>query len=697
LHLERRRIQWTVVMVTLALGGVCTPGMAAERLSWQELRTAEQFVQHCPDDLNRLFGALDLSREELAPVAAAWKRGDRVAACEALVAFYREGDQSSWYRRLDVDATERDLDWADEILADRYTGQGESGDVPRTKDGHLDWSHDGPLGDFQFRLIALHRQGYLGALYGAWKRTGKTKYLERIDQDLRDWLTAADGQAAPFGTSHLEPANRMRPWAQMFFALQQEDAFRPATRLLMLASIPVHGDYLLENPARYNWTSMTQLGALLCGVCWPQFNRAGHWRDQSLARLLQNAKVSNYPDGVQKELTASYHMTSLGRYQCTADLLDQAGIEPPEGFAATLRKMWAYTAQIIRPNGTLPLNNDSDLFDHRPNLREMAKRYEEPEWLYAASNGAEGTKPTGPPSRVLPWARQLISRDGWGAAAQWSFFDFGPAGAGGHHHADHGHLSIHLGGHDLLVDSGRFAYQGKLAEAFLYPYARHTRGHNTILIDGRGQRVAPEEFRKPAEDGRHFVVSPAFDFARAAWPNYDQVRGSVTHRRSLVYLRGRGWVVVDRVPTDRPRTIEVLWHFHPACETAVDGKTVTAAIKDGPGLRVLPVADGPAWSLNVIKGQRKPYPQGWYSERYNRHEPAPCAVYRAKIDKTATFAWVLWPSDDSGQGVTASLVDAVRPVPVVNLALPDGAKASVGVPIGTGVPRVEWKVAETGE
>jgi hypothetical protein len=682
-----------VATSALVLGGICMPGIATERVSWRELRTAEQFVQHCPNDLKRLFGALDLGRKDLAVVAAAWKRGDQVAACEALVAFHREGDQSSWYRDLDVKGTPEQVQRADEVLADRYTGMEQTGNVPRTKDGHLDWSHDGPLGDFQFRLIALHRQGYLMALYGAWKRTGKKKYLERIDQDLRDWLTAADGQAAPFGTKHLEPANRMRRWAQLFFALQQDDAFRPATRLLMLASIPVHGDYLLKNTGRYNWVSMTQLGALLCGVCWPQFKRADHWRDRSLVRLMQNAGESVFPDGVQKELTASYHMVSLGRYQFTADLLTQAGIELPKGFADTLRKMWAYTAQVIRPNGTLPLNNDSDLFDHRPALREMAERYKEPTWLYAASNGAEGKQPAAPPSRVLPWARQLISRDGWGAAAQWSFFDFGPAGVS-HHHADHGHLSIQLGGRDLLVDSGRFAYQGRLARAFLYPYARHTRSHNTILIDGHGQRVAPLEFRKPAGDGQDFVVRPAFDFARAAWSSYDGVRGRVTHRRSLVYLRGRGWVVVDRVRSDRPRTIEVLWHFHPDCETAVDGKAVTAAIKNGPGLRVLPVADGPAWLLKIVEGRRKPHPQGWYSERYNRHEPAPCAVYRAKVDKTATFAWVLWPSGDAAKGIAASLTDAGRPAPVVKLALPDGAKASVAVPVGTGEPGVAWKTAE---
>jgi hypothetical protein len=657
-------------------------------MSWRELRTAKHFVEQRPADLARLFAALDLGRKELAPVAKAWKRGDKVAACEALLVFYRTGDQSSWYRRLDVEGSDRHVQWADEILADKYTGMRQTGKVPRTKAGHLDWACDGPLGDFQFRLIALHRHRCLMALAGAWKRTGKKAYLARIDQDLRDWLTAAEGQAAPFATKHLEPANRMPRWARIFFALQQEDAFRPATRLLMLASIPVHGDYLLKNTGRYNWVTMTQLGALLAGVCWPQFKRADAWRSRSLATLNENAKRSVYPDGVQKELTASYHMVSLGRYQQALDLLHDAGLKAPEPFVATVRQMWAYTAGALRPTGAMPLNNDSDTMDLRKPLRERAKALDMPTWLYVVSNGSEGKKPGDPPSRVYPWAGQLISRDGWGAAAQWSFFDFGPAGAG-HHHADHGHLSVQIGGRDLLVDSGRFAYQGRLAQAFHRPYAVQTRAHNTILIDGAGQRPVPREVRKPAVEGRDFVVDPAFDFARAAWSNYDGVRGSVTHRRSLLYLRGRGWVVVDRIRSDRPRTIEVLWHFHPDCTTAVDGTTAIASVKDGPGLRVRPAGD-PAWSVKIVEGRRKPRPQGWYSERYNSAEPAPCAVYRAKIGKTATFAWAIWPDEGRGRSVEASLADASRPVPAVRLTLPDGSKMSVAVPVGPGSPGVEW-------
>jgi hypothetical protein len=110
-------------------------------------------------------------------------------------------------------------------------------------------------------------------------------------------------------------------------------------------------------------------------------------------------------------------------------------------------------------------------------------------------------------------------------------------------------------------------------------------------------------------------------------------------------------------------------------------------------LRILPVG-GPVWSLKIVKGQRKPHLQGWYSERYNRAEPAPCAVYTAKIEKTATFAWVLWPTSGPAGDIEATLADADKPVPTVLLKRPDGSTTKVTVPVGQGTPRLESVAAD---
>ena len=48
--------------------------------------------------------------------------------------------------------------------------------------------------------------------------------------------------------------------------------------------------------------------------------------------------------------------------------------------------------------------------------------------------------------------------------------------------------------------------------------------------------------------------------SEGAMPDVDR---GVRHTRAVLYLRGVGWVVVDRIATDRPCRITPLWHLHP--------------------------------------------------------------------------------------------------------------------------------------
>lgn len=681
---------------------------------WREVTSVEDFVRAYPKHARRLLNSLDLDRPELAEVNEAWDKqdaqdatralmegdepsaaedalpditaegNDMVEACRALLEHYRQSDRIGWLRDPSAGKSEKLIRRADQILEDIYRGFGETGKIPRRPDGHLDWSHEGPQGDRQFKL-RVNRHSHLRTLLRAYLATGEDRYVRRLDRDLRDWLTAADGRVIPWGTVHLEPALRLPQWARIFYGLQQEEQFRPATRLLMLAAIPAHAEHLLDHPGGGNWVSMTQYGALTCGVCWPEFGRAEQWREGAVACLRENGRGTVYPDGAQKELTAHYHMVTLSRYGRAFQLLHRAGREFPDVFADTVTRMWDYIAYALRPDGTRPLNNDSDLGSNRRHVREAAGRHGRPDWLYIVTNGEEGERPQGPPSRCFPWAGQLVSRSGWDADAHWSFFDVGPSGYGGHRHLDFGHLSITAFGRDLLVDSGRFAYQGTLARRFRRPYTMHTRGHNTILIDARGQGGNPEVASEPLEEGRQWQVTEDFDFARGSWTDYGDIEGRLRHHRSLLYLRGEGWIVVDRIETDRPRKIQPLWHFHPDC-TVEETDGVVRTRNDHGNLGITPLGDV-EWEVELIEGRDEPHPQGWYSAEYGRHEPAPCAQYTERIEQTATFAWLLWPAEGPVQPPEAALGEVQEESATVVLTGPGEEHRTFRIPVtggGTG-------------
>jgi hypothetical protein len=633
-------------------GGTPTSGSLSAPDSWQEVTSVEDTVAAYPNRIDTLLGALDTEREDMSDVRAAMDDGDTVGACEALLAHHREGDHIDWLRDPEMRAGDRAINRATDIVEnDVYWGFAVKTQIPRQDNGHLDWDHLPPNGDLQY-ANRVNRHGPMVTLMRAYLGTGEERYLDRLDRDLRDWLIAADSPpiAAPFGHGALEPANRMPKWATIFYGLQGKDGFQPATRLLMLASITVHPPYLLRNPGGNNWVTMTQYGVLTGGVCWPEFADADRWRAEALDNLEFNARQTVYDDGAQKELTSTYHELSADRYQRSMDLLQNAGIEPPAEFRNTTRSMWAYQVQTLRPDGTVPLNNDTDLHSNAAQLRRLADVYDEPTWRYIVTNGAEGERPPDPPSRYFPDAGQLVSRSGWDEGAQWSFFDHGPLGSG-HQHWDWGHLSVTAFGRDLLTDSGRFAYQGDLAEQFRAPYARHTRGHNTILIDGAGQASGISE-----RDSPH-AVKPAFDFAVDRYDRgYEGDIDDTTHGRAVVYLRDVGWIVADHVAAESERTIQPLWHLHPDCTVEMEGTDVVTTDAGEGNVRVTPAGDVD-WSLSMVEGQEDGSPQGWYSRTYGEAEPSPTAVYETTA-AGGTFGWVISVAEEAPEQPAVEWLDA---------------------------------------
>jgi hypothetical protein len=244
-----------------------------------------------------------------------------------------------------------------------------------------------------------------------------------------------------------------------------------------------------------------------------------------------------------------------------------------------------------------------------------------------------------------------VSRSGFDADAQWSFFDIGPWGSG-HQHNDKLHISVAAYGRDLLVDAGRFAYTGAVADKFR-GYARGTQGHNILLIDHKGQSAGPTLVSQPLSDSS-FKITPAFDYASGSFSHFADIEGTATHTRAVLYVRGKFWVVADRIVSDRPRTIEALWHWHPDNEVIHEG-LVTKTVNQHGNLAVIPVSRQ-KFDITLVKGQESPEIQGWYSPEYNIYEPNTAAVYQTKIGNAATLVWLLLPSEGETPKIKAKLL-----------------------------------------
>jgi hypothetical protein len=643
--------------------------------------TVEWVCETQTERVEHMFNALNLDHKGLEQVKAAYEAGDKIKACELLIDYYKEKANTNKHIMKPVQPSNETHPAAEQILQDTFTFQDVTGTVPHQADGALDWTYRGPNDDQEWAYF-LNRHGHLHILLSAYQKTGNPAYVARINDHIYEWVQVNPYPSEKTGDPRwrgLETMGRINVWAHLFYALAENDALTPATRILILSSIPDHAHYTqnYHNPGG-NWLAM-QMCALANGALqWPEYKNANTWLDYATNTLLPEMEKQIYPDGPQKELASHYHGASLFSFQRYADLFEKVGRDVPPMWYDGLENMWNYWAYSMRPDGHGVLNNDSNLDFNRPRLLQAAPRYKRPDWAYIASNGQEGEKPAGLPSIMFPWAGQFIMRSGWDAHAHWGVFDVGPWGIG-HQHNDKLHLSVAAFGRDILVDAGRLYYKRDKWRDFI----KSTAAHNTLLIDGTNQNNDIKEVTEPLSEDV-FQITDTLDFARGDFTaGYTNIEGKATHTRTVVYVRNKFWVVVDHITTDRPRDIQGLWHFHPHCTVDVQGKTVTSTDADKGNVRITPISLS-KWDIEIIKGQEEPFIQGWYSREYNHKQATSCAVFKTHIEKSATFAWVITP----GKGIVPNIKTGIFTMndEEATIKIDD---TIVQVPLQNGKPTVE--------
>lgn len=629
------------------------PLVANAQADWKKVQSVEDVCVAYPEQMKYIFQNLNLDYPGLQDVKSAYTAGNIPQACKNLLDYY---SRSSLIKKDLPAASNQTTTAADSVLQDIYTFQNVSGQVPRLADGHLKWTHNGPENDIEWAW-ALNRHYPTGNLLDAYFKTGNLNYAGYIDQFTKDWIICSWPYPAKKSSTAmwrgLEVSFRAKTWARVFFDLWNTNLISPATRLLILSSLPDHAHYARNFHAQGNWLTMEISGLATVASSWPEFKESKAWLDYAVQTMVASMKDQIYPDGVQTELTSSYHYVALINFKLFADICKKNNVALPEYYTRTLEDMYNYLARSIRPDGNGLLNNDADQVYNQEIIQKASAEYKRPDWLFIAENGKAGTQPNDGPSYLFPYAGQLISRSGFDADAQYSFFDIGPWGTG-HQHNDKLHLSVFAYGRDLLVDGGRFAYRGEVADKFR-KYATGSASHNVILVDGNGQAAGEKRTETPLAEN-YYSINKDFDYGAGIFDNFSGIEGQFSHTRAMLYVRGKFWVVVDQLKTDHPRNIETLWHWHPQNKVDFDEKSGIVSTRNERGnLQIIPVGFS-GWHVSMVKGQEKPTIQGWYSKEYNTYEPNPTTIYSTQLKSDDTFVWVLWPSEGKAPAIRTQLI-----------------------------------------
>lgn len=652
--------------------------MLRGQVKFQYLTTVEEVCRQYPVEIRNLLESLDLDRKGLESVRNAWQDGQVPLSTRLLVEYYRNRENPISGKEAEPRPGLKEQ--ADSLLSRIHTFYGQTARLPLTDKGLLDWHYRGPANDEEWAW-ALNRHPHLRTLLEAFQTTGDARYAREIDRQVQDWVI----QSLPYPGKKsktamwrgLEVSFRVKVWAEVFYHLGGTGHLSDATMLLMLSSLPDHADYARNYHAQGNWLTMEMSGLARLATAWPEFRKSREWIDYSKQAMSESLFEQVYPDGVQTELSSSYHWVALHNFDLFRSICEEVGEKLPEKYTALLDSMRAYLVYTIKPNGTGLLNNDSDLSDNRDMVLAYAEQLKREDWQYIVTNGKKGKKPAGLPSLFFPWAGQLVSRNGFGQNAHWSFFDMGPWGTG-HQHNDKLHISVFAYGRELLVDAGRFAYRGAIADRFR-AYAIGSASHNVILIDGKGQAPGPKTVSEPLDE-RHARVEERFDYAWSSFGEFNELEGRAEHQRTFFYLRNRFWIVLDKITTDRPRKIEALWHWHPTNNLKVGDDQEVYTVNTHGNLLLKPFGKA-EWQLTTVEGQNTPAVQGWYSEKYNQFEANATNIYRSQIGKDSIFGWLLFPYEKNKRDISAEIISQEEDVVTVRVRIGKRRSVTVTLPL----------------
>jgi hypothetical protein len=501
------------------------------------------------------------------------------------------------------------IDWHLEPLAAKR--------APAVHWSRIDYLDPGLVGDHKL-IWELNRHQYFITLGRAYWLTGDERYAAEIVRHLESWMDANPPKIGVNWASSLELAYRSLSWLWALHFLRDSASLTPATYVRVLAYLDRKARHVARHLSTYFSpnTHLTgeALGLLALGLCLPQLEQSARWRSTGWRILEQQLGRQVRRDGSYVEQSPHYQRYTIEIYLHAMALNRGAGRADAAGFAGPLQAALDHAMFLTMPDGLFPLVGDDDggqllplddgpLNDFRPALSTGAVTFRRGDYASLAGEAAEQTLwllgpsaletfdsivPAAPreTSRCFSDAGFCVMRDDWTRDSNYLLFDAGPHGylSGGHAHADALSFVLVLAGRPVMVDPGTYLYSSTNGERDQF---RSTAAHNTATIDGLSSSEpgpGPFQWSHSASTTLHrWATERRLDFVRASHDGFMRLSAPVRHERSVLYARGRYWVIRDRFLGQGRHHVGASFHCAPDIRASIaDQNLVRLVAADAP-------------------------------------------------------------------------------------------------------------------
>jgi hypothetical protein len=583
--------------------------------------------------------------------------------------------------------------------------------ISRRRSQPVHWSRIDPLdaravGDSKV-VWELNRHQWLVRLGQAFGLSGDEAHATAFAEHIRDWLRVNPPGIGINWASSLEVALRLISWCWALVLFRESAALSPGLFLEVLGGIRAHAEHVRRYLSRYFSpnTHLTgeALGLFYAGVLFPELRAAERWRALGARILVRESGRQVLSDGVYFEQSTCYQRYTVEIYLHFLMLAARNGVRVPPDVEARVVRMIDCLLAVRRPDGSLPSIGDADggwllpfdvrePGDPRGLFATAAALLGRPAYAWAAGGaqpevlwllGPEGLEslealdpvpPATAPSRLFPAGGYAVMRDSWSPQSHQLIFDVGPLGcavSGGHGHADLLSIQCCAFGKPFLEDAGTYCYT---PEPAWRDFFRSTFAHSTVIVDGVGQAAPAGPFGWESQPGARllrWLSTDDFDYAEAEHDGYRRLRDPVVHRRRVLFVKPRYWVVVDELDGRAEHRVELRFQFGPLVVTVDPALWARAYGTGRHDLHVRPFASV-ALEAEIREGWESPI-EGWVAPNYGRRRMAPMLVYSASVRLPIRIVTLLLPADrpfaprpavsalqDSGPGPIGILIEEPR-------------------------------------
>lgn len=650
------------------------------------------------DDKSVFFTWLNLERNGLEKVRKAAELKDFDLAAKELLAYYRNRKGIHYYDGWNNRTLNPDYDTtkADETCNHRLVGQDMGEDI--------NWSAD-PHGDPEWKFC-INRHEFLTELGRAYWYTGNEKYTKAFKRILTDWIKKNPmpdmewmlNVPSEVSRMHFMKMGTWRPltlgirtytsFVPGFYHFIDSPEFTPDFLITMLTSMVQHARHTRAYYTRHksyfnvspNWGLMESNGLAHMGILFPEFKEATDWCHEAMSRFEEQIRMQVLPDGAHVERASGYHLVCTFCFLQIIDLAQRNGVRISKTYLKNTEKMIDFVIGLMKPHGYFPMLKDgdeSDVFGKRASyglwedinnlnmledandlrwvLKTGARIFNRPDMLYIATHGKEGKKPQ-LGSVAAAEGGFYTMRTGWGDEDLYMVYTCGELGVMDqncvHGHADALSVDVSGFGETLLVDPGRYIYEGPYRIWF-----KGTSAHNTIAVDGQDSSELADEWMfktKANSEVRCWATTDKFDYVDGSHDGYQRLADPVTHRRRVCFIKAGLWLILDELTAKGEHAYDQYFHFGPEAAVSECDLTVTATYKNGAGIVVKPLMTEDV-KLKRFNGSTKPI-QGWVSYGYAVKEPAEAVQYSKSARGGTRFATLLVPFKNNAPVCTVHII-----------------------------------------